>query len=165
MKEVKTIQIRNGDMYEPYRIYKCECCDKDIEEAWPREVTADGIYCGDCAFKNGYISSEKYIKKYLFFIDACRAEVHDGEIYITTRKSEKFPWEKTNKSARKTTEYKTWREKVFERDNYTCQSCGQIGGELNAHHIKPFAQYEALRYDINNGVTLCKECHKEIHRK
>lgn len=63
-------------------------------------------------------------------------------------------------------EYKAWRKAVFERDNYTCQKCGDTqGGNLNAHHIKPFAQYKELRYDVSNGITLCEKCHIEIHSK
>ena len=60
-------------------------------------------------------------------------------------------------------EYKLWRAKVFERDGYKCQNCGKVGGKLNAHHIKPWADYPELRYDIDNGITLCKECHLIAH--
>jgi 5-methylcytosine-specific restriction endonuclease McrA len=65
---------------------------------------------------------------------------------------------------RKSLEYKNWRRLVFTRDNFTCQYCGQIGGELNAHHIKPWKDYPELRYEIDNGITLCKFCHKELHK-
>ena len=57
-------------------------------------------------------------------------------------------------------EYKNWRKKVFERDNYTCQRCGKRGVELNAHHTIPWAINEKERYNIENGITLCIECHK-----
>lgn len=58
-------------------------------------------------------------------------------------------------------EYKLWRKAVFERDDYTCQSCKKRGnGILNAHHIKPFALFPELRLAIDNGSTLCEPCHK-----
>lgn len=65
---------------------------------------------------------------------------------------------------RKRNEYKNWRIKVFERDNYKCQKCFIRGAGLHPHHIKSFAIYKELRFDINNGITLCVKCHLEIHR-
>lgn len=67
-----------------------------------------------------------------------------------------------NKALRETFEYEEWRTKVFERDLYTCQGCGKIGGWLEADHIKPFALYPELRLEISNGRTLCKPCHKKL---
>lgn len=66
---------------------------------------------------------------------------------------------------RRSAEYKAWRKAVYERDNYTCQYCGERGCKLNAHHIKSYAHYHDLRVDIGNGITLCVPCHKLIHRK
>lgn len=60
--------------------------------------------------------------------------------------------------------YRMWRKLVFSRDNYTCQECGVHSGNgkavyLEAHHIKSFAEYPKLRFDVNNGITYCNECH------
>lgn len=53
-----------------------------------------------------------------------------------------------------------WRQRVFERDNFTCQGCGEHGGRLQADHIKPFKEYPELRWELSNGRTLCISCHK-----
>lgn len=76
-------------------------------------------------------------------------------------------------------EYKIWRSKVFERDQWTCQNCKKVGGILNAHHIKYFRNIVRefniktfndalsceLLWDINNGITLCEECHYIVHHR
>jgi len=66
--------------------------------------------------------------------------------------------------ARTSPKYKQWCQDVFKRDNYTCTKCGDNnGGNLNAHHIKTFAKYPKLRYKVNNGITLCEQCHRKEH--
>lgn len=77
-------------------------------------------------------------------------------------------------------QYDEWRENIYKRDNYTCQICGDDKGRnLEAHHIKSiyqiFEYYEITKleevfkckklWDINNGITLCEDCHKKIHNK
>lgn len=64
---------------------------------------------------------------------------------------------------RKSLEYALWRKSVFERDNYACRFCGRKGGELNADHIKPFCDYPELRFAIDNGRTLCENCHRKTN--
>ena len=70
-----------------------------------------------------------------------------------------------NSKARHNSKSRLWREEVFERDKYTCQKCkGKEGGRLHSHHIYNFANHIKLRYEIDNGITLHQECHKEFHK-
>jgi len=69
-----------------------------------------------------------------------------------------------NERIRHSIEMSDWRKQVFERDNYACQCCGDNkGGNLRAHHILNFFEYPELRFDINNGITLCSNCH-DFHK-
>lgn len=84
-----------------------------------------------------------------------------------------------NKEIRHLKEYFEWIKSVFKRDNYACRRCEYKGRELQIHHIIPFYKIikenkiksiqEALDYkelwDINNGLTLCKNCHNIIGEK
>ena len=82
-----------------------------------------------------------------------------------------------NKELRNFVKHIGWTDDVFKRDNYTCQKCKNRGGSLAAHHIISLseikdrfninniedAQQCDMIYDIDNGMTLCKTCHKSIH--
>lgn len=81
---------------------------------------------------------------------------------------------KIDKLCRLMIEYKQWRSDIFTRDNWTCMTCGKNGIYITAHHIYSFSKIireeniksilEARKcsrlWDINNGVTLCEDCHK-----
>lgn len=57
-----------------------------------------------------------------------------------------------------------WRRKVYERDQYTCECCGDdSGGNLNAHHLNGYNWDIENRFNIDNGITLCDICHKVFH--
>lgn len=63
---------------------------------------------------------------------------------------------------RKSNRYIKWRQRVFERDDWTCQDCGKRGnGTLHADHVLPFSLFPELRFDELNGRTLCKPCHRK----
>jgi predicted RNA-binding protein with TRAM domain len=116
------------------------------------------------------------------------------EMSMKKSKEEIFTGFKTslNKQIRSLPEYFIWRSAVFERDNWTCQTCRKRGnGTLNAHHIKNFnvlrdnfletykhlnlsinreqlpslaAKYKDF-WDVNNGITLCENCHNLTKRR
>lgn len=81
-------------------------------------------------------------------------------------------WNGGHATARRTrhqqAEIQQWRRRVFHRDKYTCQSCGLMPskhGQLRAHHVLPWATHPEHRFDIDNGQTLCADCHDAVHRK
>jgi len=88
-----------------------------------------------------------------------------NECGIGTRSGEySYRWKggltSEDESFRKSIDYKNWRIEVYKRDNYTCQCCGDSkGGNLQAHHIENFSDNEELRLVLDNGVTLCNDCH------
>lgn len=63
--------------------------------------------------------------------------------------------------------YIAWRNAVLARDGYVCQACGRRCAKhekgLAAHHILPYAAYPEARFDLANGVTLCRDCHMALH--
>lgn len=60
--------------------------------------------------------------------------------------------------------YTEWRGAVFERDGFACQACGDDrGGNLEAHHLDSWDNHRNGRFDVSNGATLCKLCHKSFH--
>ena len=60
-----------------------------------------------------------------------------------------------------TKEYKDWRKSVIERDGRQCQMCGQVGGRLEVHHIRPKYLYPELTLEVKNGIVLCYFCHQD----
>lgn len=66
---------------------------------------------------------------------------------------------------RKSKKYAAWRMAVYQRDMFTCQACTREGVYLNAHHVEPWSKNRKLRYDVDNGMTLCGSCHQQLHDK
>ena len=139
----------------PLYWYEAGLKDMDDEEAG---------HLVDCvfqyAFKNIIPNFNKFTDNQMDLWKICKRDI---DYQKTHPKSYRYP-ESEKTAIRRSGKYNEWRKAVFERDDYTCQSCGQHGGILNAHHIKPFSQYPNDRLDINNGITLCKECHRLLHR-
>lgn len=91
-----------------------------------------------------------------------------GRIGLVGEKNHKWRGGVTpiNKAIRQSKEMKAWRLSVFTRDNWTCQKCGNRSRKNNylrieAHHIRPFATFPILRFEVSNGLTLCKQCHDQ----
>jgi len=121
---------------------------KRLSESQNKKILKNCILCGSPFNTPPSMSNRKF----------CSSKCKAQGIYNANWKGGITP---INSVLRKTENQINWRISVFERDNYTCCFCGQKGGNLHADHIKPFALFPELRLDINNGRTLCKDCHKK----
>lgn len=176
-------------------IVKCSICGKEKEVNKYRIEHQKDFYCSDECKNKGYSlkysgeNNKKYKKikcncdicNNEFIINECEFKKYDHHYcskecqykgWSIFYSGENHPSYNHNKSLeerlkeRKYIEYYEWRKQVYERDNYTCQCCNDNKGHnLIAHHILNYSEYEDLRINIDNGITLCKKCHKEFHDK
>ena len=141
----------------------CEICKKPIPDSWPQTKTRSHTVCMDCSYLYGIISEEEYVRDACFFVGFknVHADIINNEISIRVGKYSLKAIR--DKDYRNTAFYRDWRLSVFTRDCFTCQHCLTKGGCLEAHHIKPYKTFKESRFDLNNGITLCKKCHKDKH--
>lgn len=142
-----TLLTENYENQNQLLIYKCKCGRED-EKSFIQFQSCPK--CPQC--KSDYLSS---IRKGQEFPNR-RGENHpQWNFDLTPEEREK---------GRFLTEYKLWRKQVYERDDYTCQCCGDNkGGNLNAHHLDSYDWNKIDRFNVDNGVTLCNLCHKDFH--
>ncbi len=62
---------------------------------------------------------------------------------------------------RNTREYRLWRVHIIRRDK-VCKICGS-SQKREAHHLNHSTYFPDERFDVNNGVTLCRKCHTHLH--
>jgi len=173
-------KAKSSDGYDWY----CRKCNKSIWQVWSNKniipkkkacvkcesifiATGSHKYCNQCRqlicetcgkifmSPTGH-SKQKYCSR------SCRAKNPDSiKILNDNRGTKPRTYHLKKRDKHGGVLDREWRDAVYKRDNWTCQRCGQIGGRLQAHHIKPYKKYPELRHDIANGQTLCIACHKE----
>lgn len=78
----------------------------------------------------------------------------------------KIPWNKGMAKGRSNESHINWSNLIKEKDNWKCQKCGELDKiKLIAHHIESWNDNIELRFDVNNGLTLCRSCHLRHHNK
>lgn len=120
---------------------KCDCCNKPYKlkyQNYNKHNHNGKIYCKNCSPK----------------------------IFLSGKNHPSYNENKTDEERlieRNYPEYINFVKCVLLRDNYTCQCCGVCGGKLEVHHLDGYNWCVEKRCDINNGLTLCKNCHSNFH--
>ena len=106
--------------------------------------------CIDCGIETTHHTKKEWVRCKECSLSYYKKENnHNWKWWITPKRQER--------------EHVIWRKSVFEKDKYICAKCWQVWWKLEAHHICNFADFEELRLQIDNGITLCKEHHKLFH--
>ena len=63
---------------------------------------------------------------------------------------------------RKSGENRAWKASVKEHFGSHCFLCGSTEN-IHVHHVESFREHPELRYNVQNGVCLCKKCHFNYH--
>ncbi len=144
---------------------RSENCIKHLKQLSLKNIgTGNQTICDVCGekFKRSLKKSKQ--NKFNYCSRKCMGK-HYGQI----KSGKNHPLYKVDRTkvqskGRQHPSYKIWRNKVYKRDNWTCKCCGDKPKKLNAHHIKSFARFPQLQFQVDNGITLCIKCHKKFHK-
>jgi len=141
---------------------KCDYCSKEYEK-YKSQLIYKNKFCsrkcralfGGNKLRNDFDYKERQRK--LIKAKGNRPPLHIGENH--------WNWKGGISKSNRGEDYKycQWRKDVLAKYNFTCQKCGKRGVKLSSHHIIKWSESEELRYDLNNGICLCYECHMKIH--
>ena|SRR3990167_1431982 len=155
-------------------IKNCLQCNKAFRTFPCRLKNGEGKYCSKSCGGEGtqkilmskptyqaFWEGKKFIKEHRRKI----GEAHTGEkhyLWIKDRSQLKTDERKKGYDSR----YKCWMREVKNRDNWKCKILNKdCKGRLEAHHILNWQDFPELRYEINNGITLCVAHHPRSRAK
>ena len=136
----------------------CLVCQKYFHTS----VSQDRKYCSSDCYHKSTIGRSNY-NKGLPMSEEQKLKVSTsrrGKLLGESNHSWKGGITPVNHLIRESSAMIEWRKAVFKKDDYTCVWCKKRGYKIHADHIKPFAWYPKLRFEISNGQILCKECHQ-----
>lgn len=159
---------KNGQFETLLQDRVCPICGKTFHPRLNKRKTCSKK-CGCEYMSRTYKPSKKTLKKRSIALKGrIFTQDHKDKISEALKGKNNGNWHggiSYTRNTRRDRKHHEWKKKIFIRDNYTCQNCGARNGNgkritLNAHHIKPYAFFIKLRYEVSNGITLCKDCHK-----
>jgi len=139
-------------------------CSRDHHHKFQKK-NAFNFLCGVCGEK---VFTQPTQMKYRNRNTCSRKCANERKTMLAEKRNKENPPSQgvLNRRIRYSKKMDEWRIAIFKRDNYTCQDCGARSGngkaiKLNVDHIKSFARFPELRFELLNGRTLCVECHRK----
>lgn len=153
MREIAKI-LGVADTFVRYSLYEHDIPRRN--KSWKSSYTKTGeiVFCEIC--KKEIYRKRYTLKKYSVFFCSWKCE---KEYQSITRSISEL-----GESWRRKSHYRKWRRDVLKRDNYSCKLCCSKN-KLVSHHILEAKEFPEKRYDLNNGITLCKTCHIKVHKE
>lgn len=140
----------NGIMWE------CQCDCGNIHTVPIQQLTSGQTRSCGCLGYENMLEQGKKLGKW--------SSEHKGELSATWKPNLTDEQRKENESRMKDKEWVACAKRTKKRDNYTCQCCGgKSHGNIISHHKNGWDNFKEQRYDDNNVITLCEDCHKEFH--
>ena len=149
----------------PIHYAKIEGVCLKCEKIFLSKLSDNRKYCSkSCAASSRKVTEET--RKRMSFARNGKKHTEESKykISLSHTGSKHYRWnpnrEEVRYDRRNDPEYMQWRKKVYERDNWICRIKNEnCVGRIEAHHILAWRSHPELRYEINNGITLCHAHH------
>lgn len=151
----------------------CQECSKDFEvQSWSKSTKYCSFKCKVKAQSSDIIDVEcTYCHKTFKRKEHLVTRNTSGNSFCSkqcadnfNRGSNHYEWKEHLHDKNEKLALKQWAVKIKERDDFTCQLCGETNRDvLEAHHMKSRTKFRELQFDFNNGITLCLKCHALQH--
>lgn len=119
-----------------------------------KRKSAPRVECGVCG--KAFYKHQSEIRKTRRGMHFCSS----GCWYEYNQRENHYMWA-GGQNERMNPQSRVWRKAVLERDGGFCRIC-HATDKLEAHHILPFGTHPERRWEVSNGLTLCKECHARV---
>ena len=141
---------------------KCEICGKQITSIYAKKCISclgnSKIGINNPLWKGGKPKCPICKKEISYNAKGCNK--HSAPIGKNSYRWIKDRTKLIKRQERNDSAYGDWRLQVYKRDNWKCKIDNQdCSGRIIAHHILGWSDFPELRYQINNGITLCQAHH------
>lgn len=172
---MKKNYVKVGERYEDWIVLKREKSFRN-----PSGKMVSKVLCKCKCGKNSNVEIWKLIKRKIKYCNSCSKLGHipwnkntKGLMPIPWNKGKPWPensgenhpnWVKDRTKLqkygddnldRRSSAYTYWKRQVLKRDKKCRIDNKDCEGRLEVHHILGWKEYVELRYEINNGITLC----------